>query len=185
MAAAAAAQEHTMNKTLRSPASPSHPMDRVTGVLAAGSLACLVILQGCGPQDGSAVNTAQTRSAPAPVPAARPAPAPTLGSVSHIETLTERPQGSGVGAVAGGVVGGVLGHQVGDGDGQKVATAAGAIGGALLGHKIERDRKERVVGYNVRVTLDSGETRTFRRDSLNGLTVGSRVRLQNGGIQPA
>ncbi len=172
-------------------ASQKHPVDRITATLAAGSLACLVILGGCGPQDGGPVSSNPTKGTA--VPSVRSAPAPErpaapvamTGEVRHIETLTERPKGSGVGAVAGGVVGGVLGHQVGDGNGQKAATAAGAIGGALLGNKIERDRKERVVGYNVQVQLDNGQSRTFRRDSLNGLQVGSRVKVEGGNIQPA
>jgi outer membrane lipoprotein SlyB len=179
---------------------PKHPVDRITASLAAGSLACLVVLGGCGPQDGSPVKSNGT-----PVPAAavsatgstgatvarsvapeRPAaPIALSGEVRHIETLTERPKGTGVGAVAGGVLGGVLGHQVGDGNGQKVATAAGAIGGAVLGHKIERDHATKVVGYNVQVQLDNGQTRTFRRDSLNGLRVGSRVKVEGTSLQPA
>lgn len=168
----------------------AHPVDRLTASLAAGSLACLVILGGCGPQDGRPVKANGT-----PVPAARTAPerpaAPVVrtaaltGEVRHIETLTERPRGTGVGAVAGGVVGGVLGHQVGDGNGQKAATAAGAIGGALLGHKIERDRAARVVGYQVQVQLDNGQTRSFRRQSLGGLQVGSRVKVEGTSLQPA
>jgi outer membrane lipoprotein SlyB len=169
--------------------SPSHkhPVDRITASLAAGSLACLVVLGGCGPQDGSPVKSNGTA-----VPAARSAaperpaaPVALSGEVRHIETLTERPKGTGVGAVAGGVLGGVLGHQVGDGNGQKVATAAGAIGGAVLGNKIERDRAVKVVGYNVQVQLDNGQTRTFRRDSLNGLRVGSRVKVEGASLQPA
>jgi outer membrane lipoprotein SlyB len=167
------------------------PVDRLTATLAAGSLACLVVLGGCGPQNGAALDD---RVAGTPVPAARtaspapqraPVPVALMGEVRNIETLTERPKGTGVGAVAGGVVGGVLGHQVGDGNGQKAATAVGAVGGAVLGNKIERDRKEKVVGYNVQVQLDNGQSRSFRRDSLNGLQVGSRVKVENGSLQPA
>jgi outer membrane lipoprotein SlyB len=164
-----------------------HPVDRITASLAAGSLACLVVLGGCGPQDGSPVKADGTpvptaRSAPAERPAA---PKALLGEVRHIETLTERPKGTGVGAATGAVLGGVLGYQVGDGNGQKAATAAGAIGGGLLGNKIERDRNTKVVGYNVQVQLDNGESRTFRRESLAGLQVGSRVKVENGTLQPA
>lgn len=171
--------------------SQKHPVDRITASLAAGSLACLIVLGGCGPQDGSPVKADGTpvptaRTAPRSAAPERPAaPVALTGEVRHIETLTERPKGTGVGAVAGGVVGGVLGHQVGDGNGQKAATAAGAIGGALLGNKIERDRKERVVGYNVQVQLDNGQTRTFRRESLGGLQVGSRVKVEGASLQPA
>lgn len=168
--------------------------NRITATLAAGSLACLVVLGGCGPQNGEAVRSgtdvpaapvAKTSTKTAqPVPE-RVAPVALTGHVRHIETLTERPQGTGVGAVAGGVVGGVLGHQIGDGNGQKVATAAGAVGGALLGHKIERDRATRVVGYRVQVQLDNGESRSFRRTSLDGLKVGSRVKVGGGELRPA
>ncbi|MET0333110.1 MAG: glycine zipper 2TM domain-containing protein [Rhizobacter sp.] len=170
------------------------PMDRVTVSLAAGSLACLMVLVGCGPQNGAPVDGSTpvatsgkvpaARSA-APVPARQAAPVALTGEVRHIETLTERPKGSGVGAATGAVLGGVLGYQVGDGNGQKAATAAGAIGGGLLGNKIERDRNTKVVGYNVQVQLDNGESRTFRRDSLNGLQVGSRVKVESGSLRPA
>lgn len=169
---------------------PKHPVDRITASLAAGSLACLVVLGGCGPQDGSPVKANGT-PVPSATTAARTAPerpaAPValMGEVRHIETLTERPKGTGVGAATGAVIGGVLGYQVGDGNGQKAATAAGAIGGGLLGNKIERDRKERVVGYNVQVQLDNGQTRTFRRESLGGLQVGSRVKVEGASLQPA
>lgn len=162
------------------------PVDRMTATLAAGSLACLVVLGGCGPQNGAPadVNPPAARTA-APVPARPAAPVALTGEVRHIETLSERPKGSGVGAATGAVLGGVLGYQVGDGNGQKAATAAGAIGGGLLGNKIERDRATKVVGYNVQVQLDNGDTRTFRRDSLNGLQVGSRVKVESGNLRPA
>lgn len=162
--------------------------DILTATMAAIALGCLVVLSGCGPQNGDPVTTAMPSAKTATVRAAAPVtPAPSfhLGEVRHIETLTERPKGTGVGAATGAVIGGVLGYQVGDGNGQKAATAAGAIGGGLLGNKIERDRKERVVGYNVQVQLDNGQTRTFRRESLSGLTVGSRVKVEGGSLQPA
>ncbi len=166
------------------------PFDRVTATLAAGSLACLVVLGGCGPQDGSSAKRADGTAVPAarsaaPAPAKPAAPVALTGEVRHIETLTERPKGTGVGAVTGGVLGGVLGYQIGDGNGQKVATAAGAVGGAVLGNKIERDRKTRVVGYRVEVALDNGQTRTFQRTSLGGLQVGSRVKVEGANLQPA
>jgi outer membrane lipoprotein SlyB len=159
--------------------------DYTTASMAAIALACaavLGVLGGCGPQNGEPV----AKTAAKPVPAAvRPAPRADVGQISSIDTLTERPKGTGVGAVAGGVLGGVVGHQIGDGDGQKVATAAGAIGGAVLGNKIERDRKEHVVGYRIHVRLENGETRTFQQSQLSGLGVGSRVRVEGGQLRPA
>jgi uncharacterized protein YcfJ len=41
-----------------------------------------------------------------------------------------------VGIGVGAVVGGLLGHQVGGGNGKKLATVAGAIGGGMLGNQI-------------------------------------------------
>ncbi|WP_083340781.1 glycine zipper 2TM domain-containing protein [Chromobacterium amazonense] len=86
------------------------------------------------------------------------------------------------GSVIGGVVGGLLGNQVGGGNGKKAATVLGALAGGLAGNKVqegmqERDQvastrticntenvdKEKVVGYNVRYSLD-GKTGTVRMD---------------------
>jgi outer membrane lipoprotein SlyB len=162
--------------------------DYTAASLAAISMAAMVVMAGCG--SGTAepaaapAAPAQTRAAAAPVPP-RPMPSAHLGAVTHIEALTERPKGSGVGAVAGGVLGGVVGHQVGDGNGQKAATVVGAVGGALLGNKIERDRAEKVTGYRVDVRMDNGDVRSFQQTDLNGLSVGSRVRSDGGSLRPA
>ena len=166
--------------------------DHLAASMASVSLACLVVLGGCGPQNGEPVAPATTKptatQTPAKTAAAVPqAPVPVyhLGEVRHIETLTERPKGTGVGAVAGGVLGGVIGHQVGDGRGQQAATAVGAVGGAVLGNKIERDRATKVVGYKIEVRLDNGDLRHFQREQLNGLRVGSRVRVEGSVLSPA
>lgn len=86
------------------------------------------------------------------------------------------------GSVIGGVVGGLLGNQVGGGNGKKAATVIGALAGGLAGNKVQegmqqRDQvtstqticntenvdKEKVVGYDVRYSLD-GKTATVRMD---------------------
>jgi len=159
--------------------------DYTTASLASISLACLVVLGGCGPQNGDPVVAAAPAKATATAVPPKPVASANLGEVSHIETLTERPKGSGVGAVAGGVLGGVAGHQVGDGRGQDAATVVGAVGGALLGNKIERDRAVKVVGYRVEVKLDNGDVRTFERAQLDGLHVGGRVRVDGGQVRAA
>ncbi len=160
--------------------------DPITTWLAIASLACLVALSGCGPQDGSVPVTSAQANTTAQTPrAAPPVVSFHLGEVRHIETLTERPKGTGVGAVAGGVLGGVVGHQVGDGNGQKAATAVGAVGGAVLGNKIERDRAEKVVGYRIEVRMDNGDVRQFQRTDLGGLAVGRRVRIDGDSLTPA
>jgi uncharacterized protein YcfJ len=65
--------------------------------------------------------------APAYAQQAAPAPAPA------------QPNYLGIGA--GALIGGVLGHQVGGGNGKKLATVAGVIGGGILGNEIANRNK--------------------------------------------
>ncbi|WP_434631176.1 glycine zipper 2TM domain-containing protein [Chromobacterium sp. CV08] len=86
------------------------------------------------------------------------------------------------GSVIGGVVGGLLGNQVGGGNGKKAATVIGALAGGYAGNRVQegmqqRDqvtgtrtvcntedvKTEKIVGYNVRYSLD-GKTGTVRMD---------------------
>jgi outer membrane lipoprotein SlyB len=117
------------------------------------------------------------QAAPALDARQRPAASPDLGEVRGIEPIKSRPKASGAGAAIGGVAGGLVGHQIGNGSGNTVATVAGAVGGAVAGHQIEKHRAEKVVGYRVRVRLDTGDIRTVRTDHLDGLRVGDRVRV--------
>src|SRR4051812_37725223 len=86
---------------------------------------------------------------------------------------------SGAGAVVGGIVGGVVGHQVGSGRGNDVATVAGAVGGAVAGNEIER-RRDVDEQYRIVVQTRDGREATFIQQSLNGLRVGDRVRIDSG-----
>jgi len=101
------------------------------------------------------------------------------GVVESIEAT-----GSGVdphnvaGTVIGGVIGGVLGHQIGSGRGNSVATVAGAVGGAVVGHEVEESNKRRDL-YRVRIRLEGGGYQTLMQDTLGGLRVGDRVRVEN------
>ncbi|KTC48464.1 hypothetical protein AO262_00770 [Pseudomonas fluorescens ABAC62] len=74
------------------------------------------------------------------------------------------------------LAGGLLGNQVGGGNGKKLATVAGAVGGGYAGNKVQEgmqnrdtytttqtrcntvnDISDKVVGYDVRYTLDGKE----------------------------
>lgn len=88
--------------------------------------------------------------------------------------------GIGAGAVVGGVVGGVLGHQVGGGTGKDIATAAGVVGGAVVGHEIQKRSQQQQEAYRLRVRLDNDTYQTVIQDSIEGLRVGDRVRIENG-----
>ena len=83
---------------------------------------------------------------------------------------------TGAGAVLGGVVGGVLGHQVGSGRGNDAATVAGAIGGAVVGNELEKRRHDEE-RYRITVRFRDGREATFEQDSLSGIRVGDRVRV--------
>lgn len=125
------------------------------------------------------------------VPAVQPAtqapvvPHDRIGSITAIDPVRQRPQGSGTGAVLGGVLGGVIGNQFGHGLGRAAMTGVGAAGGAIAGNNVERNYKTTVVGYRVHVRLDNGSTRTFERKSIGNLHVGDRVRVDAGGLRHA
>lgn len=115
----------------------------------------------------------------------RPAPVASCfdcGTVSNIEEISIKGKGSGIGAVTGAVIGGVAGHQVGGGRGKDVATVAGAAGGAYAGHEAEK-RYNATKEYRVTVALENGGSRTVNMGSLNGVSVGSRVKVVGNGLQ--
>src|SRR5260221_3350492 len=65
------------------------------------------------------------------------------GTVTSVNTVEKKGEGSGLGMVLGGVAGGVLGHQVGSGRGKDVATAAGAAGGGQTRDHSLKGREKR------------------------------------------
>ncbi len=152
--------------------------------------------------DGSAPPAPQAVPVPVPVPAPTtsvapraaspaPAPAPTVaraavckscGVVESVSTVSEKGEGTGVGAVAGGVLGGVVGHQVGGGHGKTALTVLGAVGGVLAGNEVEK-RVRATTHYDVHVRMADGSYRTFRRDSA--LAVGARVVVEGSSLRLA
>lgn len=120
----------------------------------------------------------QTPSAPAEQARAA-AVCTSCGVVASVNTIAQKGEGSGLGAIAGGVLGGVLGHQVGGGTGKKIATVAGAAGGAYAGHQVEKNMKS-TTSYEVIVNMDDGTTRTFSYDTPPAFQSGAKVRVVNG-----
>lgn len=103
----------------------------------------------------------------------------TYGVVDAIDmTSSGRDPHNVAGTVIGGVIGGVLGHQIGSGRGNSVATVAGAVGGAVVGHEVEESTKRQDL-YRVRIRLEGGGYQTLMQDTLGGLRVGDRVRVDN------
>ncbi len=130
---------------------------------------------------GGCTNTGYRPAAPAPTYSSN-----LYGVIEAIEVVTGEGidgiagTGIGAGAVVGGVVGGVLGHQVGGGTGQDIATAAGVVGGAVVGHEIQKRAQQQQETYRLRVRLENGSYQTVMQDSIEGLRVGDRVRIDNG-----
>jgi uncharacterized protein YcfJ len=99
-----------------------------------------------------------------------------------------------VGTVAGAVIGGVLGHQIGSGNGKKIATVAGAAAGGYAGNKVQEnmqandtyttterrchtvtDSQDKVIGYEVHYRLGDDEGKV-RMDQAPG----DRIPVKNG-----
>lgn len=141
-------------------------------VIAAASAA--VVVSACG-------SDPYVYSEPRYVPSSQyAAPAGAYNDTGRVVAIDVMREGggrtSGAGAVVGGIVGGVLGHQIGSGRGNDVATVAGAIGGAVVGNNLERQRGGEEY-YRVTVELRDGRQAAYGMDSLNGVRVGDRVRI--------
>jgi outer membrane lipoprotein SlyB len=149
-------------------------MKKNTTVVASVLLAMTAFLGAC--------QTPQTTSQT--YPASTQATATSYGVVDSIQAVNTQSNrsGIGVGTVAGGVVGGLLGNQVGGGSGKTAATAAGVVGGAIVGNQIENRNKAQTTAYQVGVRLDNGSFQSVTQDSVADLSIGSRVRIENGHV---
>lgn len=104
-------------------------------------------------------------------------------TVTHKAPVKDQHQIAGT--ATGAVIGGVLGHQVGGGNGKKVATAAGAVVGGIIGKNVQANHQakqtyqtterqcrvsrgeDQVTGYDVTYTVD-GESATVFMDYKPG-----------------
>lgn len=170
-----------------------------TALLLAGSL----VLSACKPANSTetaadaavtepaAVTTATTTekalptSTPAPARTKAVAPPPVCancGTVQAITPVSVQGQGSGVGAAVGALLGGLAGHQVGGGNGKKIATVAGVVGGAYAGNTIEKNRNaERY--YEIDVALENGTLITVSMPDATGIAVGSSVVVEGDNLR--
>jgi outer membrane lipoprotein SlyB len=98
------------------------------------------------------------------------------GVVVDVQTVQQKGESSGGGAVLGGIVGGVIGHQVGSGRGNTVATVAGAAGGAYAGNEIEKN-KNTTTTYVVKLKMDDGADRTFNFSQPTSYRVGDKIKI--------
>lgn len=149
----------------------------------AASAVCLglgLVLAACGSSNPSQVGT----PAPGGYGATALPPGTSFGVVESIQPpqAASASGPSGVGAAVGSVLGTVLGYQVGGGGGRVAATAAGAAGGSLAGNQAEKNRMARNTGFKVGVRLDNGNFASITQDNIGDLTVGNRVRIDDGRV---
>jgi outer membrane lipoprotein SlyB len=140
------------------------------------AMASAVFLTACG-------SPPQQAAAPY-YPASQTGYQSSFGFIESIQVVAaNRSTGPGVGAVVGGVVGGILGNQVGGGTGKDVATVVGVVGGAVVGNKIEQSNRVATRDvYQISVRLDNGTYQSVQQESLDGMQVGNRVRIENGHV---
>ena len=137
--------------------------------------------------NGIYVENARPSAAPAPVQTQntpqpygqQPAVCNECGTVESVRELSNKGEGTGLGAIAGGVLGGLLGSQIGGGHGKTAMAVVGAAGGAFAGHEVEK-RVRGETQYEVTVRFDDGRTHTYTEAQAPQLKSGDRVRLANG-----
>jgi outer membrane lipoprotein SlyB len=128
-----------------------------------------------------------TTAAPKKIAAAQPIPAPVAkvcevcGTVTGVEEVKEKGEGTGIGAVGGGVAGAVIGNQIGKGTTRKIATVAGAAAGAYGGHQAEKYIRS-TTRYDVIVRMDDGTYRTISEKTDPALRPGDKVKIENGAL---
>lgn len=160
-------------------------LTQTVGIALLG-MSMAISLTACNSRDESAEFAAAEAAKTRPRAAAPVVPAKCYdcGTITSIEQLKVKGEGTGIGAVIGAVAGAAAGRQVGDGRGQDAATVAGAVGGGMAGHEIEK-RMRGTTYYRVTVAMESGGTRTADVESLNGLTTGSKVKVIGNNLQIA
>ena len=102
------------------------------------------------------------------------------GTIESVQTIVQQGQATGLGAAAGALLGGVLGHQVGGGDGRKLATIAGAIGGGLAGNSVEKNSRSETSDEIIVRMEDGTSVRLIL--SAQHWRVGDKVRVMNGNL---
>lgn len=103
-----------------------------------------------------------------------------ITSIQPIDTQSRAPNATG--AVLGGLVGAAAGRELADDKSsgrQNTATVAGAVAGAVAGNAIQNANQRK---YNVQVRMDNGRTTSVTMNNVNGLQVGSNVRVANGQV---
>ena len=108
------------------------------------------------------------------------------GTVTRIEMTSAVAGGvpNATGAVLGGIVGAAAGRKLTDDESkgrQNTATVAGAVAGAVAGNAIQNSVQVNSGGaYNVYVRMNDGRSTVVSQSDINGIRVGTSVRVANG-----
>jgi outer membrane lipoprotein SlyB len=103
--------------------------------------------------------------------------------IASVEQRRVKGDASAVGTLGGAAAGGFAGNQFGHGSGKTLMTIAGVVAGGLAGREVEKQVKAKEV-YDVSVRMDDGSQRSLTVEALNGLAIGSRVRVNGNSLQP-
>ncbi len=155
------------------------------------------------PETPAVATPATPEQSPAPAPVARsePAPAPRpvekrrprpvepvrqvcydCGVIASIQEERVKGDATAYGTLGGAAAGGAAGAQFGKKSGKILATIGGAVLGSLAGREVEKQVRATHV-YNVTVEMRAGGRRNVTVDELNGLAVGSRVKVVGDTLQ--
>ncbi|GAC1621383.1 MAG: hypothetical protein NVS9B10_04150 [Nevskia sp.] len=125
----------------------------------------------------------------APRPRAEPAPEPVhqvcndCGVITAVQEQRVKGDATAIGTLGGAAAGGLAGSQFGKKSGKILATIGGAVLGGLAGREVEKQVRATHV-YDVTVNMEAGGSRTVRVEALNGLAVGSHVRVSGESLIP-
>lgn len=130
---------------------------------------------------------AQAESAPVQqqVQQAAPPPPPVCsdcGVIASVQDVRQKGDAGMVGTLGGAAAGGLLGNQFGHGKGKTAMTVLGAVGGAFAGREVQSQVTAKTV-HQVTVNMDDGSQRTVTVENLNGLGVGSKVKVEGQSLQ--
>lgn len=149
--------------------------------LTSVTIACtaLLALGGCATNPMTGTGVPQASAQGYTVSGAQSIQAVQLGVVLAVRPVEIAAQGSGIGAIGGALAGGAIGHQIGSGNGQKLATIAGALAGLVGGQAVE-GASAKEAGVLVTVRLDGGQVLAITQAADLQLTVGERVQVLAG-----
>jgi outer membrane lipoprotein SlyB len=130
-------------------------------------------------QHAAATPSGRSQPRPEPVRAAAAPACWNCGVVESTREITNRGNGSGLGAVGGAVVGGLLGNQVGGGHGKEAMTVLGAVGGAFAGNQIEKQVKA-TRSYETTIRMNDGSSRAIVQATQPDWRSGDNVKIVDG-----